>query len=264
MLPMPFGDPTTYAGHSGIDFPQARGTLFRASGHGRVRNIGRNERGGNYIWVNYDGYPAVGYHHMDRSSPYVVPGTEVWEGSPLGLVGSLGKYSNGPHLHSEVEGRATASGYWTIFDRSRVVGQGNPSGGGGSTPSNEGFLMALSDAQQEQVYNALVKGGLGGYYATDSIINVIRTELAPAIASIAAGGILYPGQPYLAFEAVVNAVRAEQGQNAPEVNIDEAALAASLAPLIAANLGTLTDATVNDLIDRLLAEQSKRLSNPSA
>lgn len=136
-LPMPFGNPATYAGHSGVDYPQARGTVFRASGHGRVRNIGKNARGGNYIWVKYDGIPAVGYHHMDTPTTLVRVGQEVWEGTPLGRVGSLGQFSTGPHLHSEVEGYGTTAGYWQFFDRNRVVGQASPAGGGSTTPGNE-------------------------------------------------------------------------------------------------------------------------------
>lgn len=263
MLPMPFGNPNTYSGHSGIDFPQPRGTVFKASGHGRVRNVGKNTRGGNYVWVNYDGYPAVGYHHMDSPTPLVRAGSEVWEGTPLGYVGSLGQFSTGPHLHSEVEGRASAAGYWTVFDRNRVVGQGSSSGGGSNT-STEGFLMSLSDTQQRQIYEALVVGGASAsaYYKTDAIINIVRGEIGAAIASIAAGGILYPGKPYLAFDAVVNTIR-EDGSSAPQIDESELAnkLAPALAPLIANNLGTLTDSTVDDLISRLLAEQSKRLAS---
>lgn len=135
-LPIPFARWTTYSGHSGVDFPEPRGTVFRASGHGYVRGVAHSARGGYYMYVKYDGYPAVGYHHMDSPSPYVKAGTEVWEGTPLGKVGSLGQNSTGPHLHSEVEGRASAAGYWTVFDRNRVVGSGSGTGGG-STPTPE-------------------------------------------------------------------------------------------------------------------------------
>lgn len=129
MLPIPFGNPQTYAGHSGVDYPVGRGTIFRASGNGYVRGVAYSERGGYYMYVKYDGYPAVGYHHMDAPSPYVTKGSKVSEGSPLGLVGSKGKKSSGPHLHSEVEGYASTSGYWRFFDRNRVVGSA-PAGGG--------------------------------------------------------------------------------------------------------------------------------------
>lgn len=137
-LPVPFARWTTYPGHSGIDFPYAAGTAFRASGPGTVRNLGKNSRGGYYIWVKYDGYPAVGYHHMNSHAGCPSPGTRVSEGTQLGYVGWLGLNSTGAHLHSEVEGRATAAGYWTVFDKNRVVGAtpggGGSGAGGGATP----------------------------------------------------------------------------------------------------------------------------------
>lgn len=132
MLPIPFNSPQTYKGHSGVDYPVGRGTIFRASGHGYVRGVSYSPRGGHYMYVKYDGYPAVGYHHMDSPSPFVTKGTEVWEGSPLGRVGSTGTNSTGPHLHSEVEGYASTSGYWRFFDPNRVVGSA-PAGGGTTT-----------------------------------------------------------------------------------------------------------------------------------
>lgn len=135
-LPIPFGNPRTYAGHSGVDYPQARGTIFRASGKGTVTLLGANERGGNYIWVKYDAADSpVGYHHMDSHRGCPPVGARVQEGTMLGYVGSLGKYSTGPHLHSEVSGHATTAGYWLYFDPSRVVGSGIPSGGGTEPPT---------------------------------------------------------------------------------------------------------------------------------
>lgn len=137
MLPMPFNNPTTYEGHSGIDFGQRRGTPFLASGPGTVSWLGSNSRGGNFIWVSYDGYPRVGYHHMDSHDGCPAPGTRVQEGTRLGYVGNSGN-STGPHLHSEVEGYASTSGYWRFFDRNRVVGSA-PAGGGKipTTPSKK-------------------------------------------------------------------------------------------------------------------------------
>lgn len=129
-LPMPFGNPKTYPGHSGVDYPVGRGTIFRASGPGRVITRSRNDRGGFYVWVQYDNGPLVGYHHMDSHNGVPWVGTRVQEGTQLGYVGSLGKFSTGPHLHSEVSGHATTAGYWQFFDRNRVVGQPGP----GPTP----------------------------------------------------------------------------------------------------------------------------------
>jgi murein DD-endopeptidase MepM/ murein hydrolase activator NlpD len=127
MLPIPFSNPQTYAGHSGVDYPQPRGTTFRASGPFTVVSLGRNERGGFYIWVQYKGGPLVGYHHMDSHAGCPGKGTSGNEGDRLGYVGNSG-HSTGPHLHSEVNGHATTAGYWRFFDRSRVVGAASAAG----------------------------------------------------------------------------------------------------------------------------------------
>lgn len=138
-LPIPFGNPYTYAGHSGVDFPGHYGEAIPASGPGRVSHLGRNDRGGYYIWVQYDNGPLVGYHHMNSHAGSPAADTRVSEGTRLGYVGYSGHVvpagRAGAHLHSEVAGNATTAGYWKYFDRNRVVGQLTPAGGGG-TPYN--------------------------------------------------------------------------------------------------------------------------------
>lgn len=128
-LPIPFANPATYSGHSGVDYAQPRGTIFRASGPGTVALLGHNARGGYYIWVQYDNGSLVGYHHMDSHSGCPSVHTRVSEGTALGRVGNSG-YSTGPHLHSEVAGDTSTSGYWRHFDPARIVGQS----GGGTSP----------------------------------------------------------------------------------------------------------------------------------
>jgi hypothetical protein len=46
-----------------------------------------------------------------------------------------------------------------------------------------GFLMALTDDQQRQIYEALVVGGVSAtaYYKTDALINILRGEVEPVI-----------------------------------------------------------------------------------
>lgn len=146
-LPVPFDNPHTYPGHSGVDYPKPRGTVFRASGNGQVVSLGRNSRGGFYIWVQYDGGPLVGYHHMDSHNGCPPLRSFTRDGTQLGFVGSLGQFSTGPHLHSEVAGNATTAGYWKFFDSTRVVGQGS---GGGTTPPNPGD----DDMSVQDIYDA--------------------------------------------------------------------------------------------------------------
>ena len=130
LLPVPFGNPYTYTGHSGVDFPQMRGIPFRASGPGVVSSIDYSPRAGHTVWVRYDNGPNVGYAHMDSRTTAVRVSQRVTEGTVLGRVGSLGLASTGPHLHVEVAGHATTAGFWKFFDRNRVVGQGQPAGSG--------------------------------------------------------------------------------------------------------------------------------------
>jgi hypothetical protein len=86
-LPIPFNNPKTYAGHSGVDYGQPRGTEFKASGPGKVTVLSKNDRGGYYIWIQYDNGPEVGYHHMDNHNGCPWVGSRVWEGTRLGYVG---------------------------------------------------------------------------------------------------------------------------------------------------------------------------------
>lgn len=151
LLPMPFANPATYAGHSGIDYPGHTGATILASGPGKVSHIGSNDRGGHYIWVKYNAIaPLVGYHHMNSFNGCPPAGALIQEGSRLGYVGWDGHVvppgPGGAHLHSEVAGYATTSGYWKFFDRNRVVGQGS---GGGTTPTpgDEDMPMTEADAQ---------------------------------------------------------------------------------------------------------------------
>lgn len=131
-LPIPFNNPATYPGHSGVDYGQPRGKPFAASGPGVVRTRSQNDAGGFYIWVQYDAGPLVGYHHMDSHNGCPAVGARVQEGTRLGYVGSLGRRSTGPHLHSECACHRTTAGYWTHFDSTRVIGTGSTAGG--STP----------------------------------------------------------------------------------------------------------------------------------
>lgn len=132
MLPMPFSNPATYTGHSGVDFGQPMYTPVYASGPGRIYGKAYSDACGYGIWVSYDGYPDMLYCHMPSDAWRPDAGMAVQEGTLIGYVGSTG-HSTGPHLHVEVEGHATTAGFWEFFDPNRVVGDGGSSGGGSVT-----------------------------------------------------------------------------------------------------------------------------------
>lgn len=162
-LPIPFNNPATYPGHSGVDFGQPRGTTFRASGPGVVKVRSRNTNGGYYIWVQYDNGPLVGYHHMDSHNGCPPVGARVNEGDRLGYVGNTGN-STGPHLHSEVAGHATTAGYWQFFDPMRVVGSGSVAGGSASG----GGQWSDTKKQEFLVSIGLDTGGVGNGWGPKS------------------------------------------------------------------------------------------------
>lgn len=193
---------------------------------------------------------AIGPKNVPYSDPNY-PGT-AWTGAHLHLV-----------IHSKPSGAylmGQRDTYVEPEDQIRYV-LATPAGTDATPFIPEGFLDMLSDTQQRQIYEALVIGGTSAsaYYTPQAIINVLRTEIATAIGSIAAGGILYPGAGYYAFPALVDAIRADDGTARPAVpEVDEDALAASLAPLVIAKLDTLDEATVDRIAQRVADVQAAR------
>ena len=182
LLPIPFGNPDTYTGHSGVDFPQMRGTPFRASGPGVVSSIDYSPRAGHTVWVRYDNGPNVGYCHMDYRTSNVRVGQGVSEGTVLGLVGSLGLASTGPHLHVEVAGHATTAGFWKFFDRNRVVGQGSSAGEEDEmTPEQAAQLAAISGKVDWLYATLIVFEDAKPRYSWAHANRNILAELAPLV-----------------------------------------------------------------------------------
>lgn len=134
-LQMPFNNPTTYDGHSGVDFGQPMNKLILSSAEGIIRWSGYvNDRAGYGVVVEYDGINAEFlYAHQPVSAPRPNRNARVGRGGSLGLVGNTGR-SKGPHLHLEVtegQGAHTYEGVWLYFDKNRVIGDGSASGDSG-------------------------------------------------------------------------------------------------------------------------------------
>lgn len=158
-LPIPFPGPTTYEGHSGVDFPEPLGTPIPASGPGRVTALSTSPRGGYWIWVLYDNGTEAGYCHMDSHRGCPPVGSRVSAGTRLGYVGNTGN-STGPHLHMEVSGYATTAGFWRHFSTT-VVGSGGGSGASNGAPINN------DDSEiEDMIVNIQGKAGVrsGGAY----------------------------------------------------------------------------------------------------
>ncbi len=94
-------DPFTgrYAFHPGLDFAGPIGAIVHATAPGVV--VWADARGsyGKMVEINHGYGIHTRYAHL--SSILVQVGTKVWEGSPVGKLGSTGR-STGPHVHYEV------------------------------------------------------------------------------------------------------------------------------------------------------------------
>jgi murein DD-endopeptidase MepM/ murein hydrolase activator NlpD len=70
LLPQPFGNHTTYPNHSGVDYPEASGTVIRASGPGVVTWASWfNDRAGYGTCIRYDAGCEVLYAHQLKGGP---------------------------------------------------------------------------------------------------------------------------------------------------------------------------------------------------
>lgn len=171
-----FGDnPNSYqpGGHTGVDYAVPVGTPIHAIGSGTVMHAGWASDLGwpnpYYVAIDFDG-PANGdqsagivviidhgphvsiYAHFSSTDLNI--GDTVQQGQVIGLSGMTGR-STGPHLHFEIlpDGWDVSNSVYGRIDPLPLIS------GAISAPSNttEGFLMALSDQQQKDIYWMLCK-----------------------------------------------------------------------------------------------------------
>ncbi len=86
--------------HSGLDISAPRGKEVRAPAKGKVVVAAYDTRMGNFIRINHRHGIETTYGHLSKI--LVQYGQEVKRGDVLGLVGSTGRFSTGPHLHYQV------------------------------------------------------------------------------------------------------------------------------------------------------------------
>ena len=86
--------------HNGVDMLSNIGTPVYAPGSGKVEFVGRRGGLGKTIIVNHGfGYKTL-YGHLNKYK--VKKGQRITRGELIGLTGSSGNLSTGPHLHYEV------------------------------------------------------------------------------------------------------------------------------------------------------------------
>ena len=85
--------------HPGLDIATPTGSYIRASGAGRVLEVGEDPTYGNYVRIDHEnGYETLYAHASDTS---VEVGEEVRKNEVIALSGSTGE-STAPHLHFEI------------------------------------------------------------------------------------------------------------------------------------------------------------------
>lgn len=86
--------------HAGLDISAPRGKEVRAPAKGKVVKAAYDWKIGNFIRINHRHGVETIYGHLSKL--LVQYGQEVKRGDVLGLVGSTGRYSTGPHLHYQI------------------------------------------------------------------------------------------------------------------------------------------------------------------
>ena len=86
--------------HSGLDIGSPRGRKIKAPASGKVVAAAYDTRMGNFIRINHGYGIETTYGHLSKM--LVRYGNRVKRGDVIGLVGSTGKFSTGPHLHYQI------------------------------------------------------------------------------------------------------------------------------------------------------------------
>lgn len=86
--------------HAGIDISSPAGTEIRSPASGKVVVAAYDGRMGKFIRIDHGYGIETTYGHLSKI--HVKYGDKVHRGDLLGLVGSTGKFSTGPHLHYQV------------------------------------------------------------------------------------------------------------------------------------------------------------------
>jgi murein DD-endopeptidase MepM/ murein hydrolase activator NlpD len=100
-----WGDSRAYRGgwHAGLDFHAPKGSPIRAAAPGIVNRVVNTpvENAGKYIVLDHGNGIYTRYLHADRLDRRV--GDRVSRGESIGVVGTTGAASSGPHVHFDVK-----------------------------------------------------------------------------------------------------------------------------------------------------------------
>lgn len=236
---------------------------------GTVVFAGYNGGAGNEVRIRADGPTAfhVGdyYRILHHASLYVSTGQRVSARQPVGRMGTTGQ-STGVHCHFETH-------EWRLWnpvnptDYMRRANAGGSAAGGGGNPWEEDDMFNDRDRALLEEVRLRIRGNLPDVDILQDIQRRIRGtnpdyDILQRIQSTTDEMYIRIRGPKPEIDMIQDILAHVGGDVA---DIDEAALAEALAPRLApmlvSSLGTLTDDTVDDLVKRLLDEQSKRLAS---
>lgn len=153
-IPRPFATWTSYAGHTGFDYPYTAGTPIRAGLAGRIIYASWfNDRNGYMKAIDHGNGVVERYYHLESlQGPKV--GDWVADNGLIGYVGNTGSKSDGAHLHHEVwwMGRnQPGMPYWNYMDAYRYVGDGS------ATDEDKGDDMPLNTGDKQIIKDAILE-----------------------------------------------------------------------------------------------------------
>lgn len=127
-MPMPFSNPTTYAGHGGIDFGQPMGQPIPAITEGTITFAAwwNDNAGWTKTITRGDGLQIM-HCHLNNLAGLAV-GARVNYGQDFAYVGTTG-HSTGPHLHLEMWKGGVPQDEWQWMDKGTWIGKGSTAGG---------------------------------------------------------------------------------------------------------------------------------------
>lgn len=307
--------PRTFKGnpsfHWGRDQPAGVGSVRRAPAAGVVLAHGRTETYGHYIVVLYDGATIPESMHQVQARDRWPVGQRFAAGDPLAKVGhphlwlpeaarrrmadwsggskasSTGSHSHQQNWRDRFGGTAIdPAGAECAADWARVIRTQTRPAGGSTTPIvPKGFLMALTDQQQDELYNWVkstahhaeqTRNIVGGKVGDTGLVNRLRGVLA-AIGTVSeqlvgiardtdgtrkiVGGSTADknGDGKQDEPGIINRLRSISAAltGIDGITIDEAALAAELAPLL--DPRRLSDEEVERLARAAADEADRRM-----
>tara|TARA_R100000365_G_C2746946_1_gene76470 strand:- start:699 stop:1571 length:873 start_codon:yes stop_codon:yes gene_type:complete len=235
---------------------------------GTVIFAGYNGPAGNEVRIRADGPTA--FHKGDcfrllhNARLYVSTGQRVQARQPVGRMGTTGQ-STGVHCHFETHD----SWLWNYVNPRDFMAAANRGvAGGGATSFEEDDMrdderQALFTIRDELRELLPGKEGVRNQGATNKLFIEMYTTIRGMVRSVWAFPVKRGGGSVSAIQELADAKTNTihlLGREPGAVDVDESALAGALAPLLADQLGALSDADVKRLAEAVAEEQGRRLS----